>query len=387
MVVRKDVVSAEAQHAERWSAFRLLEANSKQNESFAAALRAFWDLGVSDEVPEHVREGAAAIVVKAHKDAKKDTKNDSKKDAVKKKEAAADLQRVIDVLMRFHSNQFGFENGTKEYDGTGGGFVDKDYLAAALFAHTSRLNHSCAPSLAKTTKQWFCESRRIKFNFGTDAGFKLLYARRDLTQGERLTINYGPEEMTSWPLEERRKLLRERLAFVCGCERCIAEEAAAAAGVELIGEDAWQGFVCPKATPNEQTDGEQTGGVKGGTGQAANGGEHTTAANGAGVEALEEVEEVVEEVDEAVPDFAPPPPPVEAKVEAPPPVARLDAAAGTAVAAVETSVPAPASGSSDAGACGGRSGARLLQQQQWVAIGVALAAVVAAAVAVRAVRR
>ena len=56
----------------------------------------------------------------------------------------------------------------------------------------------------------------------------MVYARRDLAAGERVTFNYGPDELVhSWRLPQRRAYLLEKLGFVCQCARCVAEEAAA----------------------------------------------------------------------------------------------------------------------------------------------------------------
>ena len=251
IVCRKDATSMEAHHAERWMAFRTLEANAKASENYAQALAAFWELGFCEEVPAHVSDGAAAIVKKS--EAAMATPLDA---AQREKER----KYVTEVLMRFHANQFGFFNASQGTDtpeqwrqfraryeaalcdavGSNMSFV-ADFLASALYANTSRVNHCCDPSIATTTKKQFCLTHKIKFNFESDAGVKMAYAKRDIAPGERLTINYGPDELVAWSLEERRKVLHERFAFVCGCERCVAEEEALKMGIELIGSDSWRG--------------------------------------------------------------------------------------------------------------------------------------------------
>ena len=163
VVARKCIEGMDEHHTVRWNAYVQLEQCAKTSPAHGSALAAFWELGVSDVVPEHLRS-AATCISEAH---------------------ATDLNRVVGVLMRFHSNQFGFDNGTIDYDGSGMAFVDRDFLASALFVHTSRINHSCEPSVTMMTKQAFCARHKIKFTFEQDAGVKMACALRDLEPGDR----------------------------------------------------------------------------------------------------------------------------------------------------------------------------------------------------------
>ena len=99
-----------------------------------------------------------------------------------------------------------------------------------------------------------------------------------------------------WPLEERRKLLSERLAFVCGCERCVVEEAAAKQGIELVGRDAWQGMTAASvAAPVCQGVGPKNGAHV----------EAKAAEAPANPPANPPAEEIEEEAEEIAPDFEP----------------------------------------------------------------------------------
>ena len=62
--------------------------------------------------------------------------------------------------------------------------------------------------------------------FAEGDGVLVARAMRALSPGERLTINYGPAELvTVWPLQQRREYLQKHCGFVCGCEKCVREEA------------------------------------------------------------------------------------------------------------------------------------------------------------------
>ena len=234
IVAFKSTSSLQEHHYERWLAYGTLRANARMSgaSNHAALVRAFdaFDsLGVAAAVPSHVREGAAHIVAMA-------LEAGGQASSISEEQREAHLQHVTAVLMRFQSNQFTFNNGAPAQD--------PSFYAAAVYAFISRINHSCRPSCGMVSKSLYCSANRIAFNVEEEGSAMCAYALRDLAAGDRITFNYGPDELVkSWGLHERRAFLRERLNFVCGCERCIAEEAeearteAATVGVEAAAEE------------------------------------------------------------------------------------------------------------------------------------------------------
>ena len=194
----------------------------------------------------------------------------------------------------------------------------------------------------------------------------MAYAKRDIAPGERLTINYGPDELVAWSLEERRKVLHERFAFVCGCERCVAEEEALKMGIELIGSDSWRGVAQMseerKADPPPAT-----------AAKAAKADDdiivEETGGNG---KALEEVEE--EAVDE-VPDF------VEDAVDKAPAVEERTNGAS------DESAPAAPVEVESTKATTATTGEALESTKAWVAAGLVVVAAVAVVAVLRVAKR
>ena len=206
-----DGASAEAYHAhhmERWRAYNALweRCNSGTDGAWSRALAAFEELGTADAMPEHVTDAAGHI-------------------AAVSGASAAD---VADVLMKFHSNQFGGLNPVST--ATGGGTAADALPAApvvaatALFPFTSRLNHSCDPTVGMCLRKSFERARGTSAYELDEGDMHLGYALRHMLPHEPLTFNYGPEALPTWDLPTRRKYLRERLYFECGCERCVGED-------------------------------------------------------------------------------------------------------------------------------------------------------------------
>ena len=194
---------------ERWRAFSMLqksaELEARSDGLYARALAAFADLGVADAVPQHVRLGAEELartgaILPASASAE---------------ERAQHVQWLTNILMRFHSNQFTLANGAAA--------DDTALAASAVFAFTSRINHSCAPSVTMTPKLQYLQRRGVSCSPEQAGGVILCCAQRALAAGDRLTFNYGPKELESWDVHRRRQYLTEKLNFVCGCERCVKE--------------------------------------------------------------------------------------------------------------------------------------------------------------------
>jgi SET domain-containing protein len=78
-----------------------------------------------------------------------------------------------------------------------------------FYALQSCVNHSCVPNAAATC---------------LPNGQMVVRALTDIPEGREVLLSYIEEEGTS--LQERRAMLRD-YGFVCGCERCSAEELAA----------------------------------------------------------------------------------------------------------------------------------------------------------------
>ena len=105
-----------------WRAWGMLVGKSRKdqpNGPWRRAFTAFQDLGMVEVPDTHVCEVAASI-------ASKEAGGEPSAEAV---------QRVQDVLMRFTCNQFGLPEGI-----------------VGLYAYTSRVNHSCAPSMGVALK-------------------------------------------------------------------------------------------------------------------------------------------------------------------------------------------------------------------------------------------
>lgn len=199
-------------HSERWLAFAALQKQAKaelqaaavgraSSFEFSKALAAFNDLGMADQVPSHVREGAENIATKLFGDPSR-------------------TAEVSDVLMKFHSNQFRLDNGAEP--------ADTAFAASGVYPCMSRINHSCAPTMNMTPARLYAQLHGAKSGTSLEeSGAVLLaFAARDLVPGDRLTISYGPAELaSSWSLQQRNEYLQRELGFKCGCERCVAEEA------------------------------------------------------------------------------------------------------------------------------------------------------------------
>ena len=219
LVAFKSAASPVEHHEQRWRAYEMLVARANQeakittDRAWANALAAFDDLGISDHVPPHL-EGSVAQIASA--DFRKAPHQFASAQA-----QAAHTRLITDTLMRFHCNQFGISNGATERDPA--------FAASAVYACTSRINHSCSPNVSMVTKETFCKQHRIACSVDRDGGVKMAVATRDIKQGERLTFSYQNEVTSpSMGVRERRALLLERLSFMCGCERCVAEATAAA---------------------------------------------------------------------------------------------------------------------------------------------------------------
>ena len=204
LVAFKSAASPVEHHEQRWRAYEMLVARANQeatittDRTWANALAAFDDLGISDHLPPHL-EGSVAQIASA--DFRKAPHQFASAEA-----QAAHTRLITDTLMRFHCNQFGISNGAAERDPA--------FAASAVYACTARINHSCSPNVSMVTKEAFCKQHRIACSVDRDGGVKMAVATRDIKQGERLTFSYQNEVTSpSMGVRERRALLLERLSF------------------------------------------------------------------------------------------------------------------------------------------------------------------------------
>ena len=77
---------------------------------------------------------------------------------------------------------------------------------SALYLMPSMLNHSCDPNVDAV---WIDGDATLT-----------LRTRRDIQEGEQLTITYIDADS---PASARRQRLEHAYGFVCGCERCVEE--------------------------------------------------------------------------------------------------------------------------------------------------------------------
>jgi hypothetical protein len=133
-------------HSERWLAFAALQKQAKaelqaaaagraSSFEFSKALAAFNDLGMADQVPSHVLEGAENIATKLFGDPSR-------------------TAEVSDVLMKFHSNQFRLDNGAEP--------ADTAFAASGVYPCMSRINHSCAPTMNMTPARLYAQLHGAK---------------------------------------------------------------------------------------------------------------------------------------------------------------------------------------------------------------------------------
>jgi hypothetical protein len=73
---------------------------------------------------------------------------------------------------------------------------------------------------------------------GGGAGRVVATAAVAVAPGAALTINYGPVQLLTWPLPQRRAYLVAKHGFWCGCSRCAAEDAAEDAAAASASSDA-----------------------------------------------------------------------------------------------------------------------------------------------------
>lgn len=114
-----------------------------------------------------------------------------------------EVANITEVLLRWEANRFRIT-------------VDEKAASYALYSFVTRMNHSCVPTAASC---WVPSSDSI--------GRCVVTAARDLLPGEELCHNYGPPELVTWPLAQRRKYLLENNGFFCKCTRCLGDLAAA----------------------------------------------------------------------------------------------------------------------------------------------------------------
>jgi len=211
VVVRRDEQSVEQHHGTRWRAYEELSARALgdvANGPWATALKQLNDLGIVSEEIGHVREGAERLVGGSNAPFPACLPFAT---AVAR---AARVEEVRAVLLRFHCNQFLFDNGAEK---------TSPFHANALYAFAARANHACDPTIVFVSEAKILAKRG--HDPSTGQGLVRALAKRDLLPGEKLTHAYlaMPRE---WTYLQRRAALRENYGFVCGCDLCLREQAA-----------------------------------------------------------------------------------------------------------------------------------------------------------------
>ena len=212
-------VNVQRVHEDRWRAYVTMMYGQHQSPAIAAALQAFDDLGIADKVPTSLEVAAATILNQALKSAGQK--------AMDSEDRAQHEKKVVDSLMRFQSNQFKYDNAFSKAEGFKDDVAVK-YSAAAVFRFTSRLNHSCSPSAFVETKK----SAHTPGKLVAGDGVLVCKALTSMSKGDRITLNYGPQDLPGWDLKKRRAYLSDKCGFVCGCEKCVQDETASSAAVD-----------------------------------------------------------------------------------------------------------------------------------------------------------
>ncbi len=207
----------------RWRAYqamRLEAAHDAPEGPWARALAAFEDLHMAPCAPTGVREAARQI---AAEDA---LTGESGATADPCEAIPTTAEGVLAVLLRFSCNQFAWHSGAAR---------DPAFAATALYAFSSRANHSCRPSMLVSLKEDVHRLHEWPFDVATEAGTILFSSMRDLDIGERLTYTYSQQivvsaEVRPAAVNARRKLLQRANGFWCTCECCVAEASGKMAG-------------------------------------------------------------------------------------------------------------------------------------------------------------
>jgi hypothetical protein len=192
--------------AMRWRSYLAMAASAEGNPMMALAMRAFDELTEghdSDEGKRRLWTAAEGIFDEAARSARGVSIDAS----VRQQQ----VERVFSVLMRWQSNQFKFDNGA----GPAGG------ASAAIYRYTAAMNHSCSPTVM-LQPQW---APLRPGTFEPTDGTVVAKALQDVAPGQPLTINYGPKDLPTWPVERRRDYMRAKHGFVCGCRKCESEAA------------------------------------------------------------------------------------------------------------------------------------------------------------------
>ncbi|KAI9018932.1 hypothetical protein DFJ74DRAFT_769738 [Hyaloraphidium curvatum] len=110
------------------------------------------------------------------------------------------------VVYRERANTFGIWEPTDPAEAAGrpGAGEESEILGSAVYPTAAFFNHSCDPAMYRMQA-----GKAIEF-----------YARRDIAEGEELTIAYGE---VSDRLGERRNKLASEYFFLCDCSKCQKE--------------------------------------------------------------------------------------------------------------------------------------------------------------------
>jgi len=186
----------------RWFSYvAMMRGAARQDAAVNQALQDFNDLSCGDmpQKAQELREAALALF-------KSSLPDDDQACSISPAAREAEVAAILAVLLRWEANQFDFKDGPGK-------------KLFALLRLGCRMNHSCCPNVMIDHPS----SAQRPGLLVTEDGRYIVRAVRDITAGEALCHNYGPEELLDWQVEKRRAHLFDRHGFVCQCQRCALE--------------------------------------------------------------------------------------------------------------------------------------------------------------------
>lgn len=163
----------------RFEAYKALLAKASREDTagvWSRALAAFESLGTLD-APIGICEAARQIVAHENEAAG----NADRELGERQRQAQQRTQHVQEVLMRYVTNQHGWHCGSSSHNPA--------FAGTALYAFSSRANHSCAPSMLLSLKEDICKLYGRPFDAEKEGGVIIFTALRDIKAGEPLTYS------------------------------------------------------------------------------------------------------------------------------------------------------------------------------------------------------
>merc|ERR1712232_1023270 len=108
------------------------------------------------------------------------------------------LGLISNVLLKMLANHHEYDDGS-------------EFGASSLHRQTSMMNHSCMPNVA-TERLW---NTLVSGAQSNKDGAIVVRALCDLQAGDELCFNYGPHDLVTWPVSQRRSHLLDACGFWC----------------------------------------------------------------------------------------------------------------------------------------------------------------------------